>query len=461
MSDLLKIDREKAEKFYNKAYRDKLQKYYNNLLGYFGVIDVKVVVVERSTINCDVSKLQPKQFSVDKKTVKKIKHLYEMNDYKYACEPQLITNQSEWDDSVDEEWQRKDELIAGFKRNEAQKLLKKDGLAFQHSDVMVYIKLYFKDRKAYHSVKTLSNATRPEQSPPDPNSHVDIVLCLEDMIKDGALADDIHQHDNQDILMEEIVKLTPDKSDRFRTKVRNIFWTKEQKDKKYFIIYDGNIDEVVENRKLPKSGGHYQPRDSYVYHSNNGEMKTTWENMKKNFNTFGKEIDVVMYIGSIKKDIIEARLDEVKRLIKSYKIQNNFVKHLAHGKCDDVNSIFRFIGFHYQAKCGLAHLGGIREETVANKTGFNILRHPYEWFHVSNKEEMKLFLRKHLTEDEFKSYHGNADLARIQVKMKAGNYHLEEQQYKDIMDVYENSLIKEVEEHSINGEPLEEYQRSA
>ena len=45
--------------------------------------------------------------------------------------------------------------------------------------------------------------------------------------------------------------------------------------------------------------------------------------------------------------------------------------------------------------------------------------------------------------------------------MKAGNYHLEEQQYKDIMDVYENSLIKEVEEHSINGEPLEEYQRSA
>ena len=38
---------------------------------------------------------------------------------------------------------------------------------------------------------------------------------------------------------------------------------------------------------------------------------------------------------------------------------------------------------------------------------------------------------------------------------------LEEQQYKDIMDVYENSLIKEVEEHSINGEPLEEYQRSA
>ena len=223
----------------------------------------------------------------------RIAQLYRSYDYSTECEPQLITNRSSWNKSVKV---NEDELLAGFKRDRAQNILKKEQVAFVDNEDMVYLRLYFSDVKAFKYVKTLSNAVSPNENK-QPNSPSDIVVTLEECIDDGALSKKLYQLDNIDELRDEIKCLTPDKGSKFRTQVENAFYSKTNKDVRYEIIYSGNVDDIATERGLPKSGEEYAKRQSNIYHTNSGEMKTTWYNGYKKHHTTKKPIDIAFYVG--------------------------------------------------------------------------------------------------------------------------------------------------------------------
>ena len=178
-------------------------------------------------------KVDPKLYSISPDDVDRIIQLYKSYDLDVSCELQLITNKSLWDES---EKVNKDELLAGFKRDRAQNKLKSEELAFQSSELMVYIRLHFSDKKAFRFVKTISNTQKPNENK-QPNSPDDIVVCIEDCIEEGSLGIDLYQLANEDKLMKEIETLTADKSGKFKTEVKNKFYAKSNKDKRYEIIY--------------------------------------------------------------------------------------------------------------------------------------------------------------------------------------------------------------------------------
>ena len=413
---ILLINQEKIEEAYNQEYINELISYYNNILGYQGVTKAEIIICNRNDVNRN-SDLQPKLYSISPDDVDRIIQLYKSYDLDVNCELQLITNKSLWDES---EKVNEDELLAGFKRDRAQNKLKSEKLAFQSSELMAYIRLHFSDKKAFRYVKTISNTQKPNENK-QPNSPDDIVVCIEDCIEDGSLGIDLYQLDNEDKLMKEIETLTKDKSGKFRTEVKNKFYAKSNKDKRYEIIYSGNVNEIAEDRGLPKSGEYFPERKSSLYHSSSGEMKTTWFNMfKKYHNELGSlKIDFILYIGK-PSDLPVQRLEEIKRLLESYAIFNRLDPSV------NINKIIRCVGWHTQAKKGLPYLKGKKESSVTEN---NIIRHPFDWFYVTSEEEMKNFLRDNLTDIEKK----DAD--------QYINDELVEKQYKLIMEIYENSCI--------------------
>jgi len=411
---LLLINQEKIEESYNQERLDELINYYNSILGYQGVTKAEVVICNRNDVNRS-SNLQPKLYSISPDDVDRIIQLYKSYDLDVSCELQLITNKSLWDES---EKVNKDELLAGFKRDRAQNKLKSEELAFQSSELMVYIRLHFSDKKAFRFVKTISNTQKPNENK-QPNSPDDIVVCIEDCIEEGSLGIDLYQLANEDKLMKEIETLTKDKSGKFKTEVKNKFYAKSNKDKRYEIIYSGNVNDIAEDRGLPKSGEYFKERNSNLYHSSSGEMKTTWFNMFKKHYNESNFIDVALYAGK-PSDLPVQRLEEIKRLLESYTIFNSLNPSV------NINKIIRCFGWHTQAKKGLKYLKGMKETSVAEN---NIIRHPFDWFYVTSEEEMKNFLRDNLTDIE---------------KKDADQYFkdaLVEKQYKLIMEIYENSCM--------------------
>ena len=375
---LLIIDKDKILKSYDDEYCESLRKKYNDYLGYDGVTKVESVICSRKTINRKTS-LQPKLYTISPDDVDRIAQLYRSYDYSTECEPQLITNRSSWNKSVKV---NEDELLAGFKRDRAQNILKKEQVAFVDNEDMVYLRLYFSDVKAFKYVKTLSNAVSPNENK-QPNSPSDIVVTLEECIDDGALSKKLYQLDNIDELRDEIKCLTPDKGSKFRTQVENAFYSKTNKDVRYEIIYSGNVDDIATERGLPKSGEEYAKRQSNIYHTNSGEMKTTWYNGYKKHHTTKKPIDIAFYVGK-PVNLPEERFQIIRDALKSYSYYNSVKPKV------DIKSIFRCLGFHVQAKQGLHHLNGNTELSRADE--HYILRHPFDWFHVTNEEEMKIRL---------------------------------------------------------------------
>ena len=73
--------------------------------------------------------------------------------------------------------------------------------------------------------------------------------------------------------------------------------------------------------------------------------------------------------------------------------------------------------------------GGKEEVQIAKESDDNIevLRNPFDWFYVKTEKEMKAFLKKNLTDKEKKN--GTHDDLLV------------EEQYKDIMNIYENSRM--------------------
>jgi hypothetical protein len=411
---LLLINQEKIEEAYNQEYLNELISYYNNILGYQGVTKAEIVICNRNDVNRK-SDLQPKLYSISPDDVDRIIQLYKSYDLDLSCELQLITNKSLWDES---EKINEDELLAGFKRDRAQNKLKSEKLAFQSSELMAYIRLHFSDKKAFRYVKTISNTQKPNENK-QPNSPDDIVVCIEDCIEDGSLGIDLYQLDNEEQLIKEIETLTKDKSGKFRTEVKNKFYAKSNKDKRYEIIYSGNVNDIAEDRELPKSGEYFKERDSNLYHSSSGEMKTTWFNMFKKYCNENKFVDFVLYVGK-PSDLPVQRLEEIKKLLESYSIFNKLDPSV------NINKIIRCVGWHTQAKKGLPYLKGKKETSVAEN---NIIRHPFDWFYVTSEKEMKNFLRDNLTDIEKK----HAD--------QFFNDALVEKQYKDIMELYKNSCM--------------------
>ena len=173
---LFQFDKEKISKAYNKSYLDELKKKNNNYLEYEGVTKVELVICSRENVNRSTD-LQPKLYTISPNDVNSIAQLFRAYDYSLDCEPQLITNRSSWDDSVLKD---EDELLAGFKRDRAQNILKKEKIAFVDDEDMIYLRLYFSDVKAFMYIKTLSNVVSPNENK-QPNSPSDIVLTLEDL----------------------------------------------------------------------------------------------------------------------------------------------------------------------------------------------------------------------------------------------------------------------------------------
>ncbi len=409
-NQLLLINHSKTQEKYNKERLEELRQYYNNLLGYEGVTKAELVICDRNSVNRD-SDLQPKLYSISPDDVDRITQLYKSYDLDLDCELQLITNKSLWDES---EKVNQDELVAGFKRDRAQNKLRSEKLAFQSSEEMAYIRLYFSDKKAFRFVKTISNTQKPSENK-QPNSPDDIVVCIQDCIEDGSLGTHLYQLANKDELEQEIKTLTFDKSSKFRVEVANKFYAQSNKDVRFEVIYGGNIAIIAKERKLPKSGEWFEERNSYLYHSSSGEMKATWYNMFKNYYSNGLFLDLVLYVGK-PSNLPVQRLEEMKRLMESYNIFNNLDPNV------NINKLIRFYGWHTQAKKGLPYLKGKKETSV---TVNNIIRHPFDWFYVTSEEEMKNFLQDNLTDQEIKN--------GVSVN----------EQYERIMEIYENSDIIE------------------
>ena len=185
---LFEFNSAEIKEAYNQEYLDAIKKKYNDYLGYEGVIKVELVIQERTKVDRN-SKLQPKLYSISPDDVDRIAQLYRSYDYSTDCEPQIITNRSDWDETVEDD---EDEMVAGFKRDRAQNILKKEKLAFINNELMVYLRLTFADVKAFKYVKTLSNTVSPNENK-QPNSASDIVVTLEECIAAGALSDKLYQ----------------------------------------------------------------------------------------------------------------------------------------------------------------------------------------------------------------------------------------------------------------------------
>jgi len=417
---LLELDDVKVYRSYDEEYLEERLKHYNKFMARDGITKMELAILDRSDVNRNID-LQPKLMTISGDDVERIALLYSSYDYDYTCEPQFITNKSTWDDDEKDE----DELLAGFKRDRAQAKLKKQGDALQSSNDMVYIRVYFKDKKAFYYFKTLTNAVTPKENK-QPNSHNDIAMCLEDCIEDGCLDKELYQLANEKLLMKEIKTLTPDKSPQFRTKVKNHFYAKSNKDKKFEIIYPGNIEEICEKRGVIKSGQFDVDNNSYWYHIGDGESKGTWYNalkklyqnkdLRKNSELY---IDLAMYVAK-PVDLSVDRLSRIKQLMESYAIFEGIEPKI------NVRKVFRFRGFHHQAKKGLPYIKGNKE---VSKSVNNIIPHPFDWFYVTNEKECKDFFRDNLTSMEEKNVDQYFKDALV------------EKQYKEIMEIYENSCI--------------------
>ena len=411
---LFEFNSAEIKEAYNQEYLDAIKKKYNDYLGYEGVIKVELVIQERTKVDRN-SKLQPKLYSISPDDVDRIAQLYRSYDYSTDCEPQIITNRSDWDETVEDD---EDEMVAGFKRDRAQNILKKEKLAFINNELMVYLRLTFADVKAFKYVKTLSNTVSPNENK-QPNSASDIVVTLEECIAAGALSDKLYQLENKPDLKREIKCLTPDKGPKFRTQVENTFYAKTNKDVKYEIIYSGNIDDIATERGLPLSGKTFKSRNSNLYHTNSGEMKTTWYNgFKKLHNSEEDYIDIAFYVGK-PVNIPKERFQIIRELLDSYSYYNTVQPKV------DIKKTFRCLGFHTQAKQGLHHLRG---KTELSRAENYILRYPFDWFHVSNEKEMKDFIKDNLTDIEKK----NAD--------EYFNDKITNALYDNIMSLYQCSL---------------------
>lgn len=391
MNHNIKIQINEAEisKVYNSERLEEIRKHYNDLLGYEGVTKVEAVIVKRKDINRS-TELQPKHYTISPDEVDRIYLLYGSYGLSLDCELQIITNQSDWNDEVNINPEYPEgELMAGFKRDRAQNKHKREGSYI--SDLMVYLKFYFKDKKAYRYVKTVSNTVAPNENK-QPNSPMDIVVCLEDCIADGVLDEKLYQLINEKELAKEVKILTRDKSSKFRTEVINKFQAKGNKDNRFEIIYSGNLEDICSQRNLASSGK-TQRGNRALYHLSNGESKNTWYNIYKKIFVEQTEADLLMYIPK-PDDITKQRLVEVIKLIKSY-------NYFSEGDYDKISKSIKFLGFHTQKKKGLPYINGNTEVSLTNEIKY-VLRTPYSWFHIKegDTEALKEFLKKNNTDKE-------------------------------------------------------------
>ena len=426
MSQTFTVDEQSARAAYDDEYLKGIIARYNDLLKDLDdgcITDAELVLCSRDKINRDKA-LQVKLYSIEKSYVDQIYQSYQSYGFDYTCEPQLITNRHSWGDTQDDHG---DELLAGFKRNEAQDILERRKDAFQNpEDKMVFIRLYFKNRLAFNFTKTVSN-TQQANSNTQANSPDDIVKILQVSIADGSLPYELYQTSNRQELLRYIMVLTRDKGSpasgsKFRSEVESKFYAKSNLDESYEIISKDNVPKLAEARNLPLTGKVFAKRNSLLYHSSSGEMKGTWYNMLRQYKLKGLKIDFIIYIGK-PSDLPAQRLDEIKRLLISYSYFNNLKPEV------DINNIVRCLGFHWQSKKGQPYEGGKEEVQIAKESDDNIevLRNPYDWFYVKTEKQMKDFLKKNLTDKE-RNNGTHDDL-------------LVEEQYRDIMNIYENSRM--------------------
>lgn len=430
---ILVIDQSVARKKYNKDYLQKLIKKYNDLLGFDGVIRMSLEFEDRDAIDWGID-LQPKYLSLTPDDVSAIKTLYSQWDYDFECEPQMYTNRGDWWPGMPS----KKEGVSGFKRNAAQDRLAEEGAAFVDSNEMVYFKVNFSSPKAFHYFKSLVNVTEPKESKA-PNSPNDIVKTLQDTIAAGGLPgkddkeNNLYDTNNETALMKEIKILTPDKNDPFRSEVKSIFYADNGENPSFEIYYKGNIKAKLDELNLPKSGGSILDRNSHFYVGASGEMKTTWFNAEKKISNTGNPVDFAIYIGTPKTSTFyEQRLFEVRAFINVLVMKARVDEFRRTGKMSDNPDIstfaklYRFYGFIWQKKTGLAAYNGWNEKEAFG----SILRHPYEWFGVNTDEELRKFLAKHTT--TIGKVFGEND--RNEEKKMV------DEEFKNIMALYDNSI---------------------
>ena len=394
---ILVIDQSKARKKYNKDYLQKLIRKYNDLLGFDGVISISLEFEDRDAIDWGID-LQPKFLKITPDDVSAIKTLYSVWDYDFECEPQMYTNRGDWWPAMPS----KNEGLSGFKRHEAQKRLAEEGAAFVDSNTMVYLKVSFSSPKAFHYFKALVNVTEPKELKA-PNSPNDIVKTLQDTIAAGGLPgkddkeNNLYDTNNETALMKEIKILTPDKNDPFRSEVKSAFYADNGENPSFEIYYKGNIKEKLDDLKLPKSGGSIKDRNSHFYVGASGEMKTTWFNAEKKISNTGNPVDFAIYIGVPKTSTFyDQLLFEVRGFLNVLTMKARVDEFRRTGKMSDnpdISSfakIYRFYGFIWQKKTGLAAHGGWNEKEAFG----SILRTPYQWFGVKDDKELKKFLAK-------------------------------------------------------------------
>ena len=126
-------------------------------------------------------------------------------------------------------------------------------------------------------------------------------------------------------------------------------------------------------------------------------MKTTWFNAEKKIANTGNPIDFAIYIGVPKTmNFYEQRLFEVRGFLNVLIMKARVDEFRRTGKMSDnpdISSfakIYRFYGFIWQKKTGLAAHGGWNEKEAFG----SILRTPYQWFGVKDDKELKKFLAK-------------------------------------------------------------------
>tara|TARA_Y100000004_G_C8922248_1_gene415972 strand:+ start:142 stop:1536 length:1395 start_codon:yes stop_codon:yes gene_type:complete len=430
---------------YNQEYLEKFKERINKILGYEGVTDAQIEILDRDEVDWS-EELQPAYLSITPAGVSKIKTRYIVDGYDFECEPQVITNMSTWcpENSTLAEWKggkfyKKITGVSGFKRNDAQDELKKEGEFFVDNNYMVYISVKFKDPRAYIYGKDGFNVTYSKDEK-TPNTPENTVSTLRTSIELGINSKNLYKLDakNSSLLMKEIKKLTPDKRNTFRKEVQTKFYV--MTNTQFTILYKGNLEKKLTEFKLPKSGEEWKERGSYFYVGSNGEMKTTWYNADKKISLKEKPIDFAIYIGIPSDNIYFQRLQEVRKFISSLRMRqaaNDFTngKKFSTDNYGNLNSsiskqskFYRLSGFISQIlKPGLPDFNGANEKEVYG----HLIRHPYNWFGVFSKEEMIEFLKEHTTTIG-KSF-GEKDKIELQERV--------ESEYKDIMTIYENSKV--------------------